>query len=625
MNINKAIQLAVQSYRSGNLQQAEHFCQRVIKQQPNNAEALSFLGIIYVQLKNHDLAIHYLKKSLQLNPDNADAYLALGITMQQNGSADDAIGYYQKTISINPENDEAYKNLGNILREKGQLDDSIACFHKSIELNPSSLHAHYGLSSALVSKWKLDEAIKVCKRILQLNTADVFAYYTLGNILMTQGKLNEAELCFKHAMQINPDELKTHQAFLMLTSYYPKYNAQTIFSEHLHFAKQFEEPLRSATLSYANERISNRRLKIGYVSPDFKSHSVAYFIEPVLISHNRDLFEISCYSDVSSPDDVTNRIKKYTDHWLNIIGIPDENVAELIRKARIDILVDLAGHTGGTNRILLFARKPAPVQVSWIGYPGTTGLSAMDYKIVDSYTDPPGITEQYYSEELIRLPGTFLCYLPERDAPKVGTLPVFTSGHITFGSFNNFVKVVPGVITLWAKILKEVPGSRLIMKSLSFYDKATCLYALGLFVNEGIEAERISLLQPVPSIKDHLNLYNEIDIGLDTFPYNGTTTTCEALWMGVPVVTFAGDTPASRVGVSILSNVGIKELIGATYKEYVEIAVNLANDKEKLHLLREKLRDMMISSPLTNAQQYTRNLEECYLKIWETWAKSPNI
>lgn len=622
MNINNAIKSAMENYQAGNLQQAETIYKKILRIKPNHFNALHMLGVICLQSKNYDAAIPYIKRAIQFHPDSANLYSNLGVALQEKGQLDEAITYYQKALELNTNQADVYNNMGAALQEKGQLDEAITCYQKAITLNPDHIQAYHALAAALVCKWQLNEAINVNNKILQVNASDVNAYYRLGNILMTQGKLSEAEKCFKHAIQLKPDELKPYRFLLMLMSYYPKYSGQNIYYEHLQFAKQFEEPLHSKIFSHTNERIINRRLKIGYVSPDFLSHPVAYFIEPVLISHNRDLFELFCYSDVSSPDEVTNRIKKYSDQWRNIVGTSDEKVAELIRKDKIDILVDLAGHTGIVNRILLFAHKPAPVQVSWIGYPTTTGLSTIDYKIVDSYTDPLGMTEQFYTEKLLRLPEIFLCYLPDKDSPDVDTLPGLTSGYITFGSLNNFVKVTPDVIALWSTILKAVPNSRLIMKSYSFFDITTRSYAKNLFINEGIEAERIELLQPVPSIKDHLSLYNKIDIALDTFPYNGTTTTCDALWMGVPVITLAGNTHASRVGISLLSNVGLPDLIANTSDEYALMAVNLTKDLRRLQSLRERLRGMMKDSSLCDAKRFTGNLEWRYRQMWETWCTS---
>jgi predicted O-linked N-acetylglucosamine transferase (SPINDLY family) len=403
-------------------------------------------------------------------------------------------------------------------------------------------------------------------------------------------------------------------------NYSSKYDAQTLASEYLKFAKQIIEPLSLDTIIHTNERIPARKLKIGYVSPDFRRHAVAYFIEPVIIAHNHEYFEVFCYSNSVKHDEVTKRIQAHADQWRNIVGMSDEQVTELIRKDGIDILADLAGHTA-YNRILVFARKPAPIQVSWIGYLATTGLSTMDYKIVDNYTDPLGLTEQFYTENLMRLPESFLCYLPDRASPEIGPLPAMSTGHITFGSFNNFAKVTPQVFALWAKILNEIPDSRLILKGRSFHDKTTCNYTINMFTQRGIAAERITLQYWDQSPK-HLESYNLVDIGLDTLPFNGATTTCEALWMGVPVITLAGTAYHSRVGVSLLSNVGLPDLVANTPDEYISIAVNLAKDLNRLKSLRGYLRNIMRYSPLCNAKKFTLNLEMCYRTMWEIWCKS---
>ena len=391
-----------------------------------------------------------------------------------------------------------------------------------------------------------------------------------------------------------------------------------IFADHLNYAGQFEAPLASAIVSHKNDRSSTRRLKIGYVSPDFRRHSVNYFIEPVLASHNHDNFEVFCYSDVLTPDNVTERLQGYSNQWRDIKGMRDEEVTKLIRQDRIDILLDLAGHSAN-NRLQVFARKPAPVQVSWIGYPNTTGLSNIDYRIVDSYTDPPGLTDPFCSEKLIRMPESFLCYLPDKGSPDVRDLPAMKTGYVTFGSFNYFPKMSKETVIVWSAILKEVPDSRLIIKTRTLADSGTRQYAMDMFIKNGIASERIDLLAMKTSFEEHLDTYNSIDIALDTFPYNGTTTTCEALWMGVPVVTFAGNVHASRVGNSLLTNTGLYELVANSFEEYISIALNLARNQNNLQTLRESLRDKMSHSPLADAKKFIVNLENCYRKVWEQW------
>jgi predicted O-linked N-acetylglucosamine transferase (SPINDLY family) len=419
-------------------------------------------------------------------------------------------------------------------------------------------------------------------------------------------------------MELKPDLPKYFSNLLLTMNYNPRYDASEIFIRHTEFAKHFELPFQSSSVRFPNVKDVHRPLRVGYVSPDFKGHSVAFFIEPVLAAHSKNRFEVFCFSDVPQEDEVTKHIRSSADHWRDISRMTDSEADEIIRKDKIDILVDLAGHTA-YNRLLLFARKPAPVQVSWIGYPATTGLSAMDYKIVDSYTDPPGMTEQYYTEKLLRMPECFLCYRPDEESPEVGPLPSQSAGHVTFGSCNNFAKVTPEMMELWGKILEGVPGSRLLLKAKSLSDRSTREYVKDLFQGKGISGDRLELLGWEPSVRGHLETYHRIDIGLDTFPYHGTTTTCEALWMGVPVVTLAGKTHVSRVGVSLLSNAGLPELVAHTGDEYMDIAINLAKDTNRLRELRDRLRTMMTDSPLTDAGRFTGHLEKAYRDIWEKW------
>jgi predicted O-linked N-acetylglucosamine transferase (SPINDLY family) len=433
--------------------------------------------------------------------------------------------------------------------------------------------------------------------------------------------LDEAESYYNIALQINPKFSSLYSNLLLLMNYTSKYDMQFVSNKHKHFAEQFEKPLAPFIMPHTNKPVANRCLKIGYISPDFRKQSVGFFIEPVLASHNHQDFEIFCYANLPVHDEMTERMKGYADNWRNIARMLDEEVTDLIHNDEIDILVDLAGHTA-FNRLLVFARKPAPIQLTWIGYPNTTGLSSIDYRIVDNFTDPLGMTDQYYTEKLIRLPESFLCYLPYKDSPDVGELPALSKDYITFGSFNILKKITPDVIKLWSQILERIPRACLIIKNKSLADSMTRQYVLNQLLQQNISVERIELLSYTPTFKEHLEIYNRIDIGLDSFPYHGTTTTCEAMWMGVPVITLEGNPHASRVGVSLLSNVGLQELIALTTEEYIKIAVNLADDLKGLQSLRERLRDMMKHSPLCDAKRFTANLENCYRQIWEKWCKS---
>jgi protein O-GlcNAc transferase len=578
------------------------------------------MGNEYKRQGKLDDAIDCYKKVIALTPKFAGAYHNLGNVLREKGRIDEAMACYRKAIELAPDVAVTYNNLGNVLQEKGQVDDSIEFYKKALQCDPDYMLTYLNLGIALGKKGQISRSIEYLRKALQYDPHSAIAYDSLGSAYLSQGEPNNAEDSYRRALQIDPRNSSVYSNLLFSLNYNPRYDAEAILKEHLQFANKFGEPSLSIISSYANERNPDRRLRIGYISPDFRRHAVAYFIEPVLNEHNHDHFEIFCYSNSLIQDEVTKRIQEHADQWHKVVGMSDEEVAELIRKEEIDILVDLAGHTAG-NRILVFARKPAPIQVSWIGYLATTGLSTMDYKISDNYADPSGKTEQFYTEKLLRLPGSFLCYLPDKESPDVNPLPALSKGHTTFGSFNNFAKMNAEVFSLWAKILNELPDSDLILKAKSFHDVNTCQYAINMFGERGIAAERITL-QPSDPAPKYLQSYNLVDIGLDTFPFNGATTTCEAMWMGVPVITLAGTSYHSRSGVSALSNVGLTRLIANSPDEYISIAVNLSKDLRKLQSLREHLRGMMKDSPLCNAKGFTADLEKCYRSIWEEWCRS---
>jgi predicted O-linked N-acetylglucosamine transferase (SPINDLY family) len=652
MKINEKLALALKHQQDGDLEQAIKIFSEILQVEPNNIYALHYLGLLYYRLKRYDLSLSLIKKAIEYEPNYVDAYNNLGVILSDIGQYDEAIEYYQQAIKVNSNSFFAYYNLGNILRVKGHFDKATTFYRKAIELNPNFAEAYCNLGYSLQQKGDFDEAITLYRKAIELNPNFAEAYCNLatalqnmglfdeainhyrhaihlnpnspvvvnnlGNSLAEQGKLNEAASCYRQSLHLNPSFSPAYSNLLFSLLHNDCYDAASIFSEHLQFAENYEKPLTSQIIPHTNICGDDRKLRIGYLSPDFKRHSVAYFIEPVLKAHNKNNFEIFCYSNSPVQDDVTKRIKRYTDQWRNIVHMNDEQAAALIKNDRIDILVDLAGHTSH-NRILLFARKPSPIQINWMGYPASTGLSSIDYRIVDSYTDPAGKTDQFNSEALIRLPETFLCYLPDCDSPEINRMPALEAGCITFGSFNKFSKISSKTFSVWTAILNRISNSRLILKSIALSDSSTRNYALDKFVEGGIEKNRIELYSWLLSVRDHLELYNRIDIALDTFPYNGTTTTCEALWMGVPVITLAGTTHASRVGVSLLSNVGLPEMIALTTEEYVAKAVDLARDLDKLQSLRKSLRDMMSRAPLTDAKKFTLNLEECYRGMWANW------
>ena len=428
------------------------------------------------------------------------------------------------------------------------------------------------------------------------------------------GELDESAACYRRALELKPDFAAAHSNLVYTLIFSPRYDAQALYEEHRRWDQQHAARLAKFIRAHLNNRSPYRRLKIGYVSPDFRNHCQAFFTVPLFSAHDHEQFEIVCYADVVRGDGITRQLRSCADAWRSIVGVDDEGVAQLIRQDEIDILVDLTMHMG-RNRLLVFARKPAPVQVCWLAYPGTTGVSAMDYRITDRHLDPPGQYGQYYSEESIRLPDSFWCYDPLENQTAVNALPAAAKGHISFGCLNNFCKVNPVVLEIWAEVLSAVDRSRLtIMAAEGMHRRRV----LDLLAERGVADDRVTFVaqQPRPQ---YLQTYHGIDIGLDTVPYNGHTTSLDSFWMGVPVVTLTGSTVVGRAGLCQLMNLGLPELIASGPAQFVRIAAELAEDLPRLSKLRATLRERMRASPLMDAPRFARNIEAAYREMWRRW------
>ena len=512
--------------------------------------------------------------------DHADALFFLGVTCHQLGQSEQGIDFMRRAIALQPNNRLYHFNFGIINAEMGDTDAAIEAYERSIQIQP---------------------------------TAD--ACNNCAGLLLNQGRLDEALELFRRGSELNPDDIDQQSNFLYTLSYKPHPNVREIFNWHKQFGQRHERAIAPmpprARIDGAR---ANQRLRIGYVSADFRQHAVAHFIEPVLAAHDSKRFEIFCYYNYPAADAVTGRFEKLTHHWRVIANRSDEDVANMIRADGIDILVDLAGHTP-LNRLRVFARKPAPVQASWIGYSSTTGLTRMDYRITDTISDPVGVTDDLYTEKLVRLPDTFSCFQPLANSPDVGVLPSTQSGHVTFGSFNNFIKMTPEVLQTWARILQCVPTSTLLLKYRSFEAEKIRTLVLAAFAKHGVLPARIHFLGS-DDYHTHLRAYHQVDIALDTFPHNGDTTTCDALWMGVPVVVNTGVNHVGLMGASRLRSVGLEDLVARDNDNYVDIACALANDVPRLEKLRATLRETMKASPLMDAPRFTRNLEAAYENMW---------
>jgi predicted O-linked N-acetylglucosamine transferase (SPINDLY family) len=597
------IDQAISRHRAGQLEEAQRAFQ---------------LGNAFRTQGQTDQAIAHYERALSLNPDYAEVHNNLGLALAAQGRIDRAITHYERALSLNPDYAKAHNNLGLVYMAQGRIDQAIAHYERALSLNPDDALAHNNLGNALRAQGQTDQAIVHYERALSLNPDDALAHHNLGSTLMLQGQIGLAFLHYERALSLWPDNVATHHSLLLALNYMSDKDPAAVYAAHLDFARRWEAPLATLIQSHSNDRSRERRIRIGYVSCDFRQHSVGYFIEPVLAHHDHERFEIFCYANDLQEDTVTERLKSNADRWRCLAGLSDELTAQQIRTDQIDILVDLNGHTG-SNRLLAFARKPAPLQVTWLGYPNTTGLATMDYRFTDGFADPVGMTEHFHSEQLVRLPECFSCYQPPQEAPEVSGLPALEKGYVTFGSFNNLTKITREVMAVWANILQAIPGARLTLKNAGLGGSTAQQMVREIFTEMGVAPERLELLGSDQSQKAHLERYGSIDIGLDPFPYNGATTTCEALWMGVPVVTLAGRTHAGRVGVSQLSNLGLIELIGRTPDEYIATALRLATDVERLSTLRKELRSRMAVSPLTDGPRFTKNLERAYRWMWQNW------
>ena len=563
---------------------------------------------------------------LDTQPDHADAMFYIGAAMHLAGDTAQGVEQMKRAAQLNPRSVAYNYNLGLVYEAIGDMPAAIACYRQVIA-NDRGGQWHCTLAKQLTDAGQLDDAIEFAREALTLLAphARGIAHNQLANALTLKGELTEAIANFQIAISLEVENAMMNSNYVFALNYGGQPDLTAIFQEHKKFGDKFESfvprmyvnPLQAKAGASAFTN-SKRRLRIGYVSPDFNDHAVGKFIEPVLAAHDTNKFELFCYYNKSRVDDATKRMQSAVANWRMTADMSDDELARMIQADAIDILVDLSGHTG-LNRLLVFARKPAPIQVTWIGYPNTTGLSTMDYRITDAFADPIGATEALHTEKLVRMPECFSCFKPPSNAPHVSALPAVARGTITFGSFNNFAKITPEVMRVWIAILARVPGSLLVLKNWCLDNDRMKTFMLEAFARCGATPGQVELWNPNTSNVDHLNCYNSIDIGLDPFPYNGTTTTCDALWMGVPVITLAGVSHVGRVGVSQMSNLGLQELIARDTDHYVDIAIALATDVPRLAALRGGMRVRVSASPLMDAPRLTKNLETAYDNMWSVY------
>lgn len=579
---------AADHFRGGRLAKARELLADVTETQPGDIEAWILLAQVSAQMGNPPEVERCCRRIISVLPASPDAYFHLGSALQLQGRHDEAAEAFRHVLRINPNHAPSYLQLGRTAHSAERYDEALECYQKALAIAP-------GLPEA--------NALIAC-------------------IHQRRGDAAAAIAGYRREVSLRPRDYWFHSDLVSAFNYSDEHDPAAVYAEHVRWG-QTHTLHGSAVPTFSNAPDPDRRLRVGYVSPDLRRHSVAFFFEPLLANHDPEQVETYCYAEVSAPDDFTEKLKALSKHWVVTHGMSHQALVDRIRSDRIDILVDLVGHNVG-HRLLAFAARSAPVQVTYLGYPNTTGLAAMDYRFTDAWADPPGSTERYYTEQLVRLPRGFLCYRPLADAPAVGPSPALTNGYVTFGSFNNYMKVTPRMIAAWADLLNAVPTARMLLKNPSFGDAGTQKRCREQFAGHGIGPDRLELRGPEMLQSGHLGIYGQVDVALDTFPYNGTTTTCEALWMGVPVVTMAGAVHASRVGASLLGQVGLDDFVTHTTDDYIRCAAHLAADMGALVNLRASLRERVAASPLCDSKGFAAAVEDAYRTLWRAWCERRN-
>ncbi|NOZ37745.1 MAG: tetratricopeptide repeat protein [Gammaproteobacteria bacterium] len=607
--------------REGRLADALTILAGLVKDNPGDQELLIELADTYKQKENYQRALAIYQTALKVGGWSTHLYASIGDTCHKLGDYGAATTTYKKALENSPKDAAIHNALGFVFLDAFRYDEAITCFKQAIKLNPALIRAHNNLGCAWQASGNFDEAQRAFSDALVIDPRYVTALCNLASLHKDQGLIEKAVKAYRRAYEMEPDNRNIQDNYLTVLNYSDTLSRKEVYEEHRRIGRRIELNVPQVRHGADFNSKSSGPLKIGYLSPDFNDHAVASFILPVLRSHNHQQVTIYCYYNRNPTDHVTEQIKGLADYWRPIASMNDATVARLIQQDGIDILVDLAGHTAG-GRLGVFARKPAPVQVAWIGYPNTTGLSAMDFRITDLNADPPGETEQYYTETLMHMPKLFSVYSPPSKYPPVSVLPMSRNGYVTYGCFNNIAKLSDSVVDTWSHLLREVPDSRLMLKYKGLASENLQNSLRCRFSDCGINGNRLILCGGDASRYDHLQRYGEVDIALDVFPYNGTTTTCEALWMGVPVVGLKGDHHASRVTFSIMKTLGLGRYIGTSQQEYIEVASSLASDVDDLKSLREYLRENMQESPITDSQHFTRHLESKFLEMWDAFIRN---
>ena len=610
------------------------------------------LGNAFAHQRRYEEACSAYLRALSLQPGFVDAEVALASALDELGKLEAAVLHYQRALKAQPALAPAYGNLGAVLNKQRKYAEAVVAFRRALEFDPALTQLYYKLGVALERLGQLDAAVDAYQRMLQsypdhgpshgmlgiqfqrcgrlleslacyrrvidLAPDDLIATNNLGTVYRLLGRSDEAAASWRRALEINPDVLAPHSNLLFLETSRPGASTAALLEQARAFGAAAARKAR-VSKDWPNSPEPERALHVGFVSPDLRAHPVGYFLLSFLTALNSQVagrLKLHAYFNHPAADEISARIQAQCQVWREVHALDDETLVRQIGEDRIDILIDLAGHTGD-NRLPAFAWKPAPVQATWLGYLGTTGVAAIDYLIADDWTLPSEL-EPHFTEKVWRLPRSYLCFTPPAEDGTIGPLPALVNGYVTFGSFNNLGKIRPEVISLWARVLHAVPGSRLLLKTMQFNEPEVRQGMAQQFASHGISSSRL-MLEPLVARADYLKPYNRVDIALDPFPYPGITTSVECLWMGVPFVTLAGNTFMARQGVGLLNNAGLPDWVAADEDDYVKLAARRAGELHTLQQLRQELRARVLASPIFDAQSFARNFEGAMRGMWHAW------
>ena len=597
------------------------YCQ-ALAIKPDSAETHYNLGNTLNDLMRLDDAVASYRQALAIKPDFSQAHNNLGKSLKGLGRLDDAVTSYRQALALNPGFALAHSNLGNALKELGRINDAVTSYRRALEIKPDYAEAHNNLGNALTDIGQLNDAVASYRRALEIKPDYAEAYNNLGNALRDLGQINNAVASYHRALEIKPDFTEVRSNLLFTHNYQSDQPAETLLAEAQYFGGLVARQARPYT-SWRNLPDPDRCLRVGWVSGDFRNHPVGHFVEGLLAELAADAtgrLELFAYPNHFRSDAVTERIKACCHGWHSAVGLSDQRLAERIHDDEIDILIDLSGHSGN-NRLPMFAWKPAPLQMTWLGYMGTTGVAAIDYLLADPWA-LPATEEVHFTEKIWRLPETLLCLTPPDIEIPVSSPPASANGFITFGSFNNLSKINDAVVALWARVLAAVPDSRLLLKTKQLNAPSVRQGVVEQFSQHGISQHRLQLEGSVPQRAEHLMTYQRVDISLDPFPHPGMTTSAESLWMGVPVLTLGAGRFISRQGIGLMTNAGLPDWIAADADDYVAKAVWHASDLPRLAAVRNSLRQRVLTSPIFDNSRFARHFETALRGMWVQWCAS---